>query len=745
MNERRRHLVILAIASALGMEVTFTSAQDTRPINFADHIAPIIDEYCLGCHRGSRARNGLKLDRAAGLFEGGSSGTTVVPGDPDASLLYQVVKRTREPFMPYEEDPLPKDMVETIRQWIEGGALESASSKPRIVDSPKIDLSIEPAQNNRPTGELVMPSGLRLDPYWWSTRANTITAMGASPWAPVIAVSGHRQVVLYHTDTLELLGVLEYPEGIVNSLRFSRNGAVLIAGGGQSARHGQVTGWDVRTGRRLFDIGDEPDAVLAADLTNDHRRLALGGSDRIVRVYAIETGELLYEITKHTDWVTALSFSPDGVLLVTGDRSGGLFVWEADTGREFHTLPLHQGRVTDVSWRSDSNVLASGGEDGAIRLYEMENGRQIKAWSSHGGVLSIQYAPDGRLVTSGRDRLTRLWDANGTQLMQFEAMPGIATQVAVSHDTGRVFVGDWGGEVAVFDIGSSAKVGRLRANPTTQVHLASLNAVVQVETLTGQLARYEQRVNEAKQALASRTDEANEAEQTAQQAEENASNAESQAGELGAQAERARQGTQPMEAAMATKRLVRVETAGQLETARHEYEVASSEMQTVLQASLDAEKTLIEADDASRDAAGRRVEQTRKMLEGVVALTQMAASKVAELEVQLVRWDAEVSDWLKFVQPKLEEVARLAQAAREAQTLMASLRQEAVQARQVADEQASVLTSLQVQLDTDRVEFEAATEALERARLTVGVANAHWEAQHAAIIEGGGRVPVDKP
>ena len=82
-------------------------AQDEPPVNFEDHIRPIIDEYCLGCHRGSRARNGLKLDSATGIFEGGSSGAAIVPGDPDGSLLYQVIARTREPYMPYEDDPLP--------------------------------------------------------------------------------------------------------------------------------------------------------------------------------------------------------------------------------------------------------------------------------------------------------------------------------------------------------------------------------------------------------------------------------------------------------------------------------------------------------------------------------------------------------------------------------------------------------------------------------------------------------------
>ena len=87
----------------------------------------------------------------------------------------------------------------------------------------------------------------------------------------------------------------------------------------------------MKTGKRIAKIGDELDAVLAADLNPQQTLVALGGPNRTVRIYSTETGEQLHEIKKHTDWVYGLQFSPDGVLLASCDRSGGVFVWEADT------------------------------------------------------------------------------------------------------------------------------------------------------------------------------------------------------------------------------------------------------------------------------------------------------------------------------------------------------------------------------------------------------------------------------
>ena len=70
-----------------------------------------------------------------------------------------------------------------------------------------------------------MPSPkLSLEPLVRTTRANALTALASSPWAPLVAVGGQKQVLLYHSDTLELLGVLPFPEGVPHVLKFSRNG-----------------------------------------------------------------------------------------------------------------------------------------------------------------------------------------------------------------------------------------------------------------------------------------------------------------------------------------------------------------------------------------------------------------------------------------------------------------------------------------------------------------------------------------
>ncbi len=444
---------------------SFSSA--AGKVTYDDHIQPILREKCFACHNQDKKKGGLQLHTYANLMAGGGSGETVKPGDPDNSRLYRFVAHKEEPFMPPKSPPIAREQVELIRQWIAGGCLENSGSKAAVVNKPKVEIGLKSIVKGRPEGPPPMPEKrLALDPVVHTQRPGAVTALAASPWAPLVAVPGQQQILLYNSDTLDLLGVLPFPEGEAHVLKFSRNGSLLLAGGGHAAKSGKVVVWSVKTGERLFTVGDETDSVLAADISADQTQIALGGPSKVVRVYSTADGKLLHEIRKHTDWIYSIEYSPDGVLLATGDRSGGLFVWEGYTGREFFSLRGHTAAVTALSWRADSNVLASASEDTTIRLWEMQNGGQVKSWGAHGGgVESIQFARDGRLVSCGRDNVTRVWDANGAQQRVFEASPDVALRVAFTHDAGRVIGGDWTGQVRVWNTADGKQVGTLSTNP----------------------------------------------------------------------------------------------------------------------------------------------------------------------------------------------------------------------------------------------------------------------------------------
>ncbi|MEZ6099652.1 MAG: c-type cytochrome domain-containing protein [Pirellulaceae bacterium] len=451
----------------VGPHAAVLAEEVTDKVTYEDHAKPIFRQRCFSCHNPNKKNGGLDLTNFTNLLEGGGSGSPIEPGDSSSSYLFALVSHEAEPHMPPNADRISDEELTTLRRWIDGGGLENSSSAVKVRKKRQFDMAVSDPTTGRPA-RIVMPARMSMQPDVVSDRDTGVTAMATSPWAPVIALAGQRQIVLYHCQSLRLLGIVPFPAGQVNVLRFSRDGAVLLAGGGRGGAGGKIALYDVRTGRLLAEIGDELDAVLAADVSADLSLVALGGPQRLVRVYSTGTGELVAEIKKHTDWITALAFSPDGVLLASSDRNGGLHVWEAANGREYLTLKAHTGAITQVAWRSDSNILASASEDQSIRLWEMENGGQVKNWKGDdNGVLDLRFTRDGLLVSCGRERRAKVWDQNGTQKAATESLDDIALQVTCCDETQRLFVADWTGAIRACQMADGSFLGELDATPPT--------------------------------------------------------------------------------------------------------------------------------------------------------------------------------------------------------------------------------------------------------------------------------------
>lgn len=435
---------------------------DAEKITYTDHILPLVRRRCGTCHNSTDRKGGLALDSYSSALAGGSSGPSLAGGDLGSSYLWSLVNRESEPYMPPMSDKLPDAELSLIRRWIEQGLRENSGSEAKMAKRSEIGQIV--VTGKRP--EIVaMPEGYLGVAPRTTPRPNAITALAVSPWAPLLAVSGHQQVALYHTLTRELLAVLPFPEGQPQILKFSRDGSLLLVGGGRGGAEGKVVLFDVKTGQRKAELGQEFDAVLAADISPDLARVALGGPKKMLRVFSTSSGELLYQTDKHTDWITAVEFSPDGVLLASGDRSNGLAVWETVSGRPYQDLVGHKGAITDVTWRPDSNILASASEDGTIKLWEMNEGTQARNTAAKGAVLSLEYTRDGRLVSTGRGKVVQVWSPDGKALAELGPLEDLGLEAAFDNENNLAIVGDWTGTVRIWDLKDGKESGRVSTNP----------------------------------------------------------------------------------------------------------------------------------------------------------------------------------------------------------------------------------------------------------------------------------------
>ena len=486
---------LLPLALAIAVPAGFTFGEEEK-VTFQDHVLPVLEANCLNCHNPDESKGGLDLSTYSATLTGGSGGEIALSQDPLGSRLFTLMAHKEEPFMPPKKPKMADKDLAVIQQWIDGGMLETMSSKAKKNDRPTLNLNLT-TTTGKPDGPPPMPEHLILQPEVLTDRPNAVPAIAHSPWAPIVAIAGQKQVLLYHSEDLDLLGVLPYPEGFPQALSFSSNGSLLICGGGRGGKAGNVVAWDITTGERVIEVGKEFDIVLGADISPDHRTVVLGGPGKNIKLWDTVKGEQTNSIKKHPDWMLTADFSPDGVLFATGGRNADLYIWEGGTGYEFYTLKGHTEAVVDLAWRADSNVLVSSAEDGQLILWEMTNGKQVKKWAAHGeGALSVDFAPNGEIVSGGRDKKVKVWKADGTLKKEFVASDDIVMSVAFSQDSKRVFSGDYTGNIAVWNAETGEKLGELLANPPTiQQQLAY--AQKRITDLTTNLPKLEEGIKTA--------------------------------------------------------------------------------------------------------------------------------------------------------------------------------------------------------------------------------------------------------
>ena len=126
---RRTNLACL-IAALLA--ATGTDAAHAEALRFETDVRPILKAACFHCHGEEKKKSGGLDVRLVHLMQtGGDSGEAIVPGDPEASLLWQQVASDEMPDGPKK---LTADQKQIIRDWIAQGA-KTIRLEPKDPDS----------------------------------------------------------------------------------------------------------------------------------------------------------------------------------------------------------------------------------------------------------------------------------------------------------------------------------------------------------------------------------------------------------------------------------------------------------------------------------------------------------------------------------------------------------------------------------------------------------------------------------
>lgn len=117
-------------SDTVGKTIKAKGASEASRSHYLKHVAPVLSKHCGRCHGGQpgeagRREGGLAIFDSENLRAGGDSETpAIVPGDRDASHLWQLVTADKDDYrMPPEGDGLDADELTAIAEWIDEGAV----------------------------------------------------------------------------------------------------------------------------------------------------------------------------------------------------------------------------------------------------------------------------------------------------------------------------------------------------------------------------------------------------------------------------------------------------------------------------------------------------------------------------------------------------------------------------------------------------------------------------------------------
>ena len=120
---------LIAVCLMLPLVLAQSAAADEQDF-FKQRVQPLLERRCYECHshRAKELQGSLMLDSRSGWVKGGDTGSAILPGKPDESLLIKAVRRNSKDLQMPPNEKLKDEEIELLVEWVRRGAVDPRES-----------------------------------------------------------------------------------------------------------------------------------------------------------------------------------------------------------------------------------------------------------------------------------------------------------------------------------------------------------------------------------------------------------------------------------------------------------------------------------------------------------------------------------------------------------------------------------------------------------------------------------------
>jgi WD40 repeat protein len=286
------------------------------------------------------------------------------------------------------------------------------------------------------------PAGLA--PKWTAeTGTATLQSVAVAAGGRIATGGSDRTVRVWEPDGKEAHSFPNMTAAEQN-VAISRDGGTLLVGGSSQERVGRITAGDdcqlraiALKDNRVGRVGIHASPIRALALSANGR-LALTGSDTVVRYWDVVGGREIRQYFGHAGPVRAVDFHPKLAQAVSVAADNSVRVWDLNGTKLIRTITGLPGSPTGVAFSPDGKAILVYGP-GVLGTWDAVTGQPLRSFPSAGVPVAAAWAPNGNLVTAV-DGVVALRSADdGKELLHLVSPPAAVTALGVSGD-GRLIV-----------------------------------------------------------------------------------------------------------------------------------------------------------------------------------------------------------------------------------------------------------------------------------------------------------------